>query len=165
LTREEALAKAKEAELDLIEIAPNAVPPVAKIVNFQKFKYDESKKEKAAKKGGTETELKELWLSPRIADHDLMVRLNRAEKFLKDGDKVKLTVKFKGREMGHQQLGREVLDKALLHFGDRVLVEREAKFEGRKLTIIIGKSRGIKPTEQENIGKVEEKVEILTDKG
>lgn len=149
MTKEEALEKAKTAELDLVEIAPNADPPVAKIVDFQKLRYQENKKEQAAKKGGGE-DLKELWLSPRIADHDLQVRLNRTEEFLKDGHKVKLTVKFKGREMAHPEFGHLVLQKALEHLGDKVVVEREAKMEGRKLSMIIGKQKGGKNGEDEN---------------
>lgn len=152
------MEKAREQGLDLIEIAPNADPPVAKIVDFKKFKYDESKKEKAAQKGAGETQLKELWLSPRIADHDLMTQLNRADKFLKKGDKVKLTVKFKGREMGHQQLGYDVLRKALEHFEENVVIERDPKFEGRKLTVIIGKSS------KKPISEVQVKVESINDK-
>lgn len=148
MSKAEALEKAKQEELDLIEIAAQADPPVAKIIDFKKFKYEESKKERAAKKGGGETELKELWLSPRIADHDLGVRLRRADEFLKDGHKVKLTVKFRGREMGHQNLGYAVLNKALAYFGDRAIVERESKFEGRKLTVIIGKNKGGNKSEQ-----------------
>lgn len=147
------MVKAKEQDLDLIEVAPNADPPVARIVNFQKFKYEESKKEKASKKG-PDTGLKELWLSPRIAQHDLEVRLRRADEFLKDGHKVKLTVKFKGREMGHPQLGHDVLKKTLAYFGDRVAVEREAKFEGRKLAVIIGKNKSSVKTE-DKLPKVE----------
>ena len=140
ISKAEALAKAKELELDLIEIAAQANPPVAKIIDFKKFKYEESKKEKAAKKSsGGET--KELWLSPRIAQHDLEVRLRRADEFIKDGNKVKLTVKFKGREMGHQELGHEVIRKALAYFGDKVSVERDAKMEGRKLAIIIARAK------------------------
>lgn len=139
--------KAREEELDLIEIAPNADPPVARIVDFQKFKYEENKKDRAAKKGSSDSELKELWLSPRIAEHDLGVRLKRADEFLSEGHKVKLTVKFKGREMGHPELGHEVLNKALSFFGDRAGVDREPKFEGRKLTVIIGKSKGTKNDE------------------
>ncbi len=154
LGKAEALQKAKELELDLIEIAPTAKPPVARIVDFKKFKYDENKKEQAAKKGVTETELKELWLSPRIAEHDLGVRLRRADEFLNDGHKVKLTVKFRGREMGHQQLGYGILNKALAYFGDRALVERESKFEGRKLTIIISKNRGGNKIEQDENEKI-----------
>ena len=141
LTRDEALEKAKAQELDLIEVAANADPPVARILDFQKFRYEENKKEQAAKKGG-DTGLKELWLSPRIADHDLLVRLKRADEFLGTGHKVKLTVKFKGREMAHPEAGQKVLGKVLDHFGDKVAVEREAKFEGRRLSMILAKSRG-----------------------
>jgi translation initiation factor IF-3 len=135
------LEKARSADLDLIEIASQADPPVAKIANFQKFKYEENKKERASKKdsGG---ELKELWLSPRIAEHDLQVRLNRTLEFLKDGHKVKLTVKFKGREMAHQELGFKVLQEAMALLGGNVGIEREPKFEGRKLSMIVGKSKG-----------------------
>lgn len=150
LGKDEALKKAKELELDLIEIAPNVDPPVARIVNFQKFRYEENKKERGGKKGG-EGGLKELWLSPRIAEHDLKVRTDRAEEFLGEGHKVKLTVKFKGREMGHPELGHKVLQKALNVLGDKVAVEREPKFEGRRLSMIIGKfKRGKKYGQDEN---------------
>ncbi len=144
LTRLEALQKAKELGVDLIEIAPNADPPVAKLANFQKFRYEEGKKERASKKGDSAGSLKELWLSPRIAEHDLKVRLNRTEEFLKAGHKVKLTVKFKGREMAHQELGHKVLQEALALLGDKAGVERPAKFEGRKLSMIVGKTKGEK---------------------
>ena len=124
-----------------MEIAPNTNPPVAKITDFQKIRYEEKKKAEAAKrKSGSE--LKELWLSPRIADHDLGVRLKRADEFLKDGDKVKLTVKFKGREMAHQELGHRILDKALENFNDNIQIEREKRMEGRNLSIIISKGKG-----------------------
>ncbi|MBI2601236.1 translation initiation factor IF-3 [Candidatus Daviesbacteria bacterium] len=142
LSKEEALAKAKELELDLIEIAPQANPPVVRIVDFQKFKYELSKKERLARKGSSEGGLKELWLSPRIADHDLRVRLNQAERFLDDNRKVKLTVKFKGREMAYPQLGFEVLQQVIQILGDKVTVEREPKWEGRKLALIITKGKG-----------------------
>ncbi len=142
LTRLEALQKAKELGVDLIEIAPNADPPVAKLADFQKFRYEEGKKERASRKGESAGGLKELWLSPRIAEHDLKVRLNRTEEFLKAGHKVKLTVKFKGREMAHQELGHRVLQEALTLLGDKVGVERDPKFEGRKLSMIVGKTKG-----------------------
>lgn len=147
LTKEEALAKAKQEGLDLVEIAPNADPPVVRIVDFKKFKYEESKKDRGAKKslmGG----LKELWLSPRIEEHDLKVRVSRTEEFLKDGFKVKLTVKFKGREMAHPENGRKVLDQVIALLGEGVAVEREAKFEGRNLSIIVTKNRSVKPPEK-----------------
>lgn len=143
LTKQAALDKAKEAELDLVEIAPNAKPPVAKIVDFQKFKYEESKKERGSK-GKTEGSLKELWLSPRIAEHDLKVRLDRTAEFLAEGHKVKLTVKFKGREMSHPELGHKVLNKTLLLLAEKAAVEREPKFEGRKLSVILGRIKHVK---------------------
>lgn len=149
LTRNEALKKAKEAELDLIVIAPQAKPPVAKISNFQKFRYEESKKERASKKG-PEGGLKELWLSPRIAEHDLQVRLNRTREFLEQGYKVKFTVKFKGREMTHPELGAKVLQEALSLLGESVVVDREPKFEGRKLSMIVGKGKGGKDAKTED---------------
>jgi translation initiation factor IF-3 len=128
--------------LDLIEVASNASPPVARILDFQKFKFDEQKKERAAKKHAKEVDQKEFWLSPRIADHDLMVRVRRGEEFIKGGDKVKFTVKFRGREMGHPELGHAVLKKVMDHFKDTVQVERDPRFEGRNLSIIIGQAKG-----------------------
>ncbi len=125
----------------MVEIAPQVSPPVAKIVDFQKFKYEESKKDKASKKSSG-SGIKELWLSPRIANHDLETRLNRADEFLKDGNKVKLTVKFKGREMAHPEAGHNVIKKVMDIMGDRINVEREPKFEGRNLSVIITKSKG-----------------------
>ncbi len=142
LSRVDALEKAKQMEMDLIEIASNANPPVAKIANFQKFRYDENKKERGSKKGSGEGALKELWLSPRIDEHDLKVRLTRTEEFLKKGYKVKLTVKFKGREMAHQELGYKVLQEALALLGDKVAIDRDPKMEGRKLSMIVGRSKG-----------------------
>lgn len=144
LSRAEALEKAKGEGLDLVEIAANANPPVAKIVDFQKFRYEESKRERAARKGSSEGGLKELWLSPRIAEHDLNVRLNQTNKFFEDGHKVKLTVKFKGRELGHRELGYKVLEKALTLLGDKVTAEVDPKFEGRKLSTILVKQKGVK---------------------
>ncbi len=147
LSKTDAIAKAKEQGKDLVEVASQATPPVARIVDFQKFRYEESKKERASKKdsGGG---LKELWLSPRIEEHDIKVRLVRTEEFLKDGHKVRLVVKFKGREMAHKELGLKVLDEALALLGDKVSVEREPRFEGRNLSIILSKSRGGKVTEE-----------------
>lgn len=133
----------------MIVIAPQAQPPVAKISNFQKFRYEESKKERASKKG-PEGGLKELWLSPRIAEHDLQVRLKRTKEFLEQGYKVKFTVKFKGREMAHPDLGHKVLQEALTLLGASVAVDREPKFEGRKLSMIVGKGKGGKDAKTED---------------
>lgn len=121
-----------------MEVAPNINPPVARITEFEKFRYKEEKREQAAKKHARDVELKEIWLSPRIAEHDLRVRLKKAAEFIEDGDKVKLTVKFKGREMAHPEVGQQVVQKALAYFGEKICIERETKFEGRNLTTIIG---------------------------
>lgn len=150
LERQVALKKAADVGLDLIEVSSNADPPVARILDYKKFKYDEGKKERGARKGISESGLKELWLSPRIEQHDLMVRINKAQDFLNDGHKVKLTVKFKGREMAHPENGHQVLKKVLEHFNDKISIDREVKFEGRNLSVIIGKARGNKPNETEN---------------
>ncbi len=141
MDRDKALERAKEQELDLVEIAPQANPPVAKIVNFQKFRYEESKKEQAARRHTKEVELKEIWLSPRIAEHDLQTRLRKAEQFIEDGDKVLIRIKFKGREMGHLEMGFELLKKIFAQLNEKVTVEREPKVEGRSITTIIGRNR------------------------
>ena len=145
LSRDEAIEQAKRQELDLVEIAPQANPPVAKIVDFQKFKYEEGKKEQAAKKNARDVELKEIWLSPRIAEHDLQTRLRRAEEFLTDGNKVQFRVKFRGREMGNMQIGFDLVKRIFAQFGERISIEREPKVEGRSITTIIGRSKGGAP--------------------
>ena len=127
--------------MDLVEVAPEVKPPVARITDFEKFRYKEEKKEQAAKKHARDVELKEIWLSPRIAQHDLLVRLKKVEEFLRDGDRVKLTVKFKGREMIHPESGQKVVGQALEYLGEKVVIERETKFEGRNLTTIVGPAK------------------------
>lgn len=144
MPKEQAIQKAREAGVDLVEIAAQAKPPVVKIIEFQKFKYEESKKEQAAKKHAKEVELKEIWLTPRIAEHDLMTRLKRVEEFIGDNNKVMFRVKFKGREMAHTNLGFELLNRVMEVLGEKVGVERDAKLEGRSITLIIGKNRGQK---------------------
>lgn len=150
ISKEEALQKARDAGVDLVEIAPNANPPVARILEFQKFKYEENKKEQAAKKHAKEVELKELWLTPRIAEHDLQTRLNRVDEFLKEGNKIMLRVKFKGREMAHTEFGFRLLQKIFGILGDKITVDRDPKLEGRSITAIIGKSKGGHSQNQES---------------
>lgn len=141
ISRDQAIKKAREQGLDLVEVAENANPPVARIVDFQKFRYIERKKQQASRKHAHEVELKEIWLSPRIAQHDLEVRLKRADGFLEKGNKVKITVKFKGREMAHPEVGHQVVSTALKFLGDKINIERETRFEGRNLTTIVGASK------------------------
>ncbi len=142
MSKTAALNKAKEAGLDLVEIAPMANPPVAKIIEFQKFKYEENKKEQQAKKNAKDVELKEIWLTPRIAEHDLMTRLRRVEEFIGDNNKVMFRVKFKGREMAHVDIGFALLQRVMDVLGEKVGIERDAKLEGRSITMIIGRNRG-----------------------
>lgn len=142
ISKMDALSIAHTAGLDLIEIAPQANPPVAKILDFKKFLYEENKREQAAKKNTKEVELKEIWLSPRIAEHDLEVRLRRAEEFLEDGNKIMFRVKFKGREMAHLEFGYNLLKNIFARLGDKISIEREPKQEGRSITVILGKGKG-----------------------
>ena len=134
LPREEALNKAKSVGLDLVEIAPTANPPVAKIIDFKKFKYEESKKVKLSRKKTKESHTKEVWLGPLISSHDLQTRLDRAKEFLQEGNRVKLSVRFSGREMAHPELGREVLKNSAQYLSSLAKHEREPRFEGRNLT-------------------------------
>lgn len=109
----EAQAKSAEAELDLVEIAPNATPPVVKLIDFAKFKYMEAKKEALARKKTRETELKEVRFSPFIGEGDFDTRINRTKEFLKRGDLVKINIRFKGRQMAHQEFGPKLVEKIL----------------------------------------------------
>ena len=141
--------KANELQLDLVEIAPNAKPPVAKILDFQKFRYDENKKEQVAKRNAKSVEVKELWLTPRIAEHDLNTRIRKAEDFLEQGNKIMFRVKFTGREMAHTEFGHQLLQKVFGIMGDKISIEREPKQEGRSITVIIGKGKGEKVNEDQ----------------
>lgn len=141
LSKDQAIAQARNAGLDLVEIAPNASPPVAKIIDFKKFKYEESKKERLSKKKTRETDTKEVWLGPLIGENDLHVRLDRAREFLIRGDRVKLSVRFSGREMAHPEFGHEVLRKSDEYLKDIATKDRPAKFEGRNLTTMYTPSK------------------------
>lgn len=149
---EEALSKAQEVGLDLVEIAPNANPPVVKIIDFKKFKYLEEKKEKEAKKHAKQTELKEVRFSPFIGDHDMQVALDRAKKFLHEGDLVKVSIIFTGRQMAHQEFGPKLLARIMESLEGIAEKERPERFEGRRFVTII------KPTKAspENVKSKEE---------
>ncbi len=134
---QKAFDTAREAGLDLVETAPNAKPPVVKIVNLGKFKYEEEKKLKKQKKGVKGGDVKEVRFSPFIADHDYQTRLQRIDEFLKEKNKVKLVVVFKGRQMGSKQFGYDVLAKVKSHFKDLISVDMEPKFLGRYLIMTI----------------------------
>lgn len=133
----EARAKAQELGVDLVEIAPTATPPVAKLINFKKLKYQEERKEREARKGTRKVEMKELWLGPQIGIHDLETRVNRGIEFLKSGDHVRFTVRFSGREMAHKEFGYKVLDRVKEMIQEVGEVEKEPMMLGRELFLTI----------------------------
>lgn len=128
-----AMDLAREEELDLVEIAPGVNPPVCKIIDFKKFKYLESKKERDAKKHGHTIELKELRFRPFISEHDLNTRLHKAKEFLHDGDRIKITVRFSGREMAHPEFGHQLIARIARELEEAGKQESPTKFEGRQL--------------------------------
>ena len=134
---EEALAKAEEAGLDLINVSPNAVPPVCKILDFGKFKYEQQKKEKEAKKKQVVTEVKEVRLSTFIEEHDLKTKANAAAKFIKAGDKVKVSLRLRGRERDYADRAKEVMVQFAEGLQDICTLEKEPKFEGRGLMMVL----------------------------
>ncbi len=133
----EALKKAQEEEKDLVEIAPDAKPPVVKIIEYKKFKYLEDKKEKEARKHAKATELKEVRFSPFIGEHDLETNIKRVKKFLQDGDMVKVSIVFKGRQMAHQEFGPKRLSEIMTYLEGIGEQDRQARFEGRRYVTFV----------------------------
>ena len=136
----EALAIAEERGLDLMEVAPNAVPPVCRIVDYGKFRYEQTKKDREARKNQKQAELKEVRLKPKTDDHDLEVKAKQARKFLLAGDKVKFTVRFRGREIYHPDIGREMLEQMAEELRDVATVEQRPLMEGRALSLMLAPS-------------------------
>lgn len=134
---QDALKKAEEAGLDLVEIAPTATPPVCRIMDHSKFKYEQEKKEKEARKKQKIVRLKEIRMGPKIGEHDYQFKLRHLEDFLKKGDKVKVTMIFRGREMAHIDLGRKVLDRLSSDISSIGEIEESPKLEGRFLNMVI----------------------------
>jgi translation initiation factor IF-3 len=133
----EALAIAEERGLDLMEVAPNAVPPVCRIVDYGKFRYEQSKKDREARKHQKQAELKEVRLKPKTDDHDLEVKAKQARRFLIDGHKVKFTVRFRGREIFHPDIGREMLEQMAEDLREVATVEQRPLMEGRALSLML----------------------------
>jgi translation initiation factor IF-3 len=133
----EALALAEEEGLDLIEISPQANPPVCKILDFGKFRYEQQKRKNEAKKNQKVVEIKELKLRPMIDTHDYEVKVKQAKKFLDQGNKVKFTMRFKGRELSANDMGKQVLSKLLEDLEDCSKVDSEMKLEGRQMTMVL----------------------------
>ncbi|WP_188478390.1 translation initiation factor IF-3 [Primorskyibacter flagellatus] len=138
VTPERAMELADQAELDLVEISPNATPPVCKIMDFGKFKYEQQKRESEARKNQKVIEVKEVKFRPNTDTHDYQVKMRSVEKFLGNGDKVKVTLRFRGREMAHLNLGRELLERVAEDIKEIGKVENMPKMEGRQMIMMIG---------------------------
>ena len=128
---------ARDAGLDLEEVAPTAVPPVCRLLDYGKFKYEQAKKERESRKAQHASVLREIRMRPKIDSHDLEMKARNAEKFLKSGDKVKVTVMFRGREMVHPEIGRALLDKVAEQLKEVSVVEKPPNMEGRFLSTIL----------------------------
>ncbi len=133
----DALRMAEEVGLDLVEISPNADPPVCKILDFGKWKYQEEKKKSAARKKQRVIEVKEIKLRPGIDDHDFEIKMRSVVRFLEEGDKVKVTLRFRGREMVHQELGAKVLDRVKEELDAKAKVEQFPRLEGRQMVMVL----------------------------
>ncbi|MDB5078271.1 MAG: translation initiation factor [Chloroflexi bacterium] len=136
----DALTLARTQNLDLVEVAPTAQPPVCRILDYGKYRYEQGKKEKEAHKSQKVITIKEVRLRPKIGDHDLKTKGNQARGFLEDGHKVKMTVLFRGREMAHQDIGREVLNEMIDMLKDVALIEQAPRVEGRNMSMMLSKA-------------------------
>ena len=141
VSAKEAQQIADEAGLDLVKISPNAKPPVCKVIDYGKFRYEQSRKEKDAKKKQKIVELKEMRLSPNIEANDLNTKMNAAKKFLSKGDKVKITLRFRGREMAHMNASKHILDDFAEALADIAVVEKAPKVEGRSISLVLAEKK------------------------
>lgn len=141
MSAKDALKMAKEAELDLVKIAPTAKPPVCKIIDYGKYRYEQARKEKEAKKKQKTIELKEIRLSPNIDTNDLNTKINSAKKFIEKGNKVKVTLRFRGREMAHMNQSKYILDDFAESLADVAVVEKAPKVEGRSIGMVLAEKR------------------------
>jgi translation initiation factor IF-3 len=137
MSAREALMRAYDVGLDLLEISPNAAPPVCKITDFGKFKYEQQKKANEARKKQKVVEIKEIKVRPNIDDHDYGVKMKAMKSFIEEGDKVKVTLRFRGREMAHQDLGIKVLERIRSDLGDTIKVESMPRLENRQMIMVL----------------------------
>ncbi len=128
---------AEERGYDLVEVAPNAVPPVCRLLDYGKFRYEQSKKEREARRNQKQSELKQIRLMPKTDDHDVAVKANQARRFLLAGDKVKFNLRFRGREMAHPEIGRQMLDQIAEQLSDIAVIEQKPLMEGRVLSMLL----------------------------
>lgn len=146
MSRDAALEMARRAGLDLVEIAPMAQPPVVKIIDYGKFRYEQQKREKEARKKAATVELKEIRFGPNTDQHDFDFKLKHARQFLADGDKVKAYVQFRGRAIAYKERGADILDRFLAELGEAARVDQQPQMEGRRMTMILspGKKKEVK---------------------
>ena len=137
MTVGDALKRAEEAGFDLVEVAPTAVPPVCRIIDYSRYKYEQEKREKEARKKQKVVHIKELRLGPKIGEHDYQFKLRHLEDFLKRGDKVKVTMMFRGREMAHMDLGRKILDRLASDISSIGEIEEAPRLEGRIIAMVV----------------------------
>jgi translation initiation factor IF-3 len=137
VSRDDALTRAAEAGLDLVEVSPGATPPVCKILDYGRFKYEDQKKKSEARKRQKTIDVKEIKMRPNIDQHDYEVKMRSIQRFLADGDKVKVTLRFRGREMAHQELGMKVLDRVRDELDEVAKVEQFPRLEGRQMIMVM----------------------------
>ena len=142
LSQSDALERALKAGLDLVEISPNADPPVCKILDYGKYKFEEQKRRAEIRKKQKIIEIKEIQLRPGIDKHDFDVKMRSARKFIEEGDKLKVTLRFRGRELSHQELGMEVLNRVRDTLQDIAKVEQHPKTEGKRVIMVMGPAKG-----------------------
>ena len=137
LSRDEALQQAQEEGLDLVEIQPNADPPVCRIMDYGKYRFDQQKKANAAKKKQKQVEIKEVKFRPVTDSGDYAIKMRKMRGFLEDGDKIKVNIRFRGREMSHQELGRNMLNRIEADLGEDIVIESRPRMEGRQMVMMI----------------------------
>ncbi len=155
MSAQEALDKAEEAGLDLVKISPNAVPPVCKLMDYGKFKFEQTKREKEARKNQHVVEVKEVRMSPSIDSNDFNVKLRNAQKFLAEGNRVKVSIRFRGREMAHTEIGRDLLIKFAEQCADIAVMDKDPKLEGRFMSITLSVKAVKEPKKQPKQEKTE----------
>ncbi len=153
----QALEIARERDLDLVEISPNAIPPVCKLMDYGRFKYEQAKKENEARKNQKTITLKEIRLSPRTDEHDVDVKTRKIQEFLAEGDRVRVSVKFRGAEMRHPDIGRKLLDGIAEDLKGTVVIERSPIMEGKMMSMIISRAPGWEPPKKQVPASVSKK--------
>ncbi|XSG74323.1 translation initiation factor IF-3 [Herpetosiphon llansteffanensis] len=164
ITTRDALDMAHDRDLDLVEVAPNASPPVCRLMDYGKYRYEQTKKEREARKNQKQVELKEIRMQPRTDTHDLQVKVNNARRFLEDGHKVKFSVRFRGREITHPEIGRDMLEQIAEDLRDHGVLEQKPTLEGRAYSLIMAPSpsktqqpakRSDKPAPPSSLGDID----------